>query len=898
MKIIQLFEDKCVGCNKCITKCPVEQANVSYLKNGKNIIHINSDKCILCGTCIDVCDYDARDYRDDTETVFSEEGYSDIVRQMQQLNAELEDSKEKLVKSEREYQKIFSAIPDLMVIMNDAGVILKVSEGSFKPVFSLKNVIGKNIGELAAEEDVCLVMESIFGALEDGDVKTFEYSFRVNGKAVHREFRFVATGKDQVLVLIKDISSRKQMEDSIKETNDKQRLFNEILGILYDPLDWSDALRLACEKIAKFTGVRGVCIVEDSLKTEGHVENFYVWSHGGVIPQGENPDWLHTVGKWRKNLELDGYVRIADAEYNWPPEVAKPKQTGILKSLLAFPLCIANEIGGYLAFVEMQSRRWDTEEEMEEFSSLSNLLLFIISGALDRKRSQEQLAIAQENTQKKNEQIALLFTELQQNMAVVTSLLNNTGQGILSFGPELCISSQCSSECRRIFKSDIVGKNIIKLLFDDDPEKEVYGEVFQEVFGSHDLGRQSILLELLPERITVAESIFVAKYKIISDSIDSTKKQVMIIMTDITAQIALEGQIEQEREVQNVIVRVIEQYDSFMEIMEDFKRFLKELEAIPVMALTAELKWKKDLYRQVHTFKGSFSMFGLQNLTRCLHELEEYIRMEDHVERLKNELTGKRLHVLWQAYSQEWNKLIEILGRKFFERRNCVQVESKGIMALEKRLLSSHVAEEMPEILAELKRWRYKKLSELISQYKNYVVELGLRMDKKIHPLGISGVDVLVDPVQYKEFVYNLIHIFRNMADHGIETPEERVGRGKDEYGQIKCEIMLDHGALYLEIKDDGRGIDVEKVRLKAMERGILSTVDGNSIEESAIMQLIFSAGFSTQEAVTEISGRGIGLIAIKKAIEKMGGQVRVRSQSGYGTTFRFLLGTSYIINE
>ncbi len=818
-----------------------------------------------------------------------------MVDQIQKLNGELQLSKKDLLAREQENRAIFSAIPDLMLIMNTAGTILEVKEGSFKTVFSVQDIIGKNITEIAGEEHICLIMESIFGALEDGDVKSFEYSLPMSGQAVHREFRFVATGDDKVLVMIKDISERKQMEDSIRETSSRQRLFNEVLGILYDPLDWQDSFQLACEKIANFTGVSGVCICEESLEKTNGAQNFYTWSQGAVIPQEGSQDWFDAVRHWRENMETNGYVCIQDAESAWPLAVAKPKDTGILQSLLAFPLCTGGRISGHLAFIEMESRRWETEREVEEFCSLAELLLFIISGALERKKNQEELVSARKNSELKNEQIASLFVDVQRNMAVVKNLLNNTGQGILSFGAELSISSEYSSECRKIFNGEIDGDNIITLLFATDPEKEVYHDVFQEVFGSQDPCQQNLLLELLPEQIIIKDKLFSAAYKIIKESGDLEQQRVMVIMTDITEKFALEEQIEKERELQSTLVRVIQEYDNFMEIVEDFKRFLDEVEKVTAVPLSEEAKWKNDLYRQVHTFKGNFSMFGLQQLTRSLHELEDYIISQDRIESIQQDLSDTRVATLRKAYLAEWNQLVAILGKHFFNRQNCVPIELKRIVDLEKALINTKIAEEKPEVLEELKRWRYKNLGELILQYKNYLVELGLRVDKKIAPLTIAGDDIVVDPQAYKEFLCNLVHIFRNMVDHGIESPEERIGSGKDEYGQIQCRIFLEDDELYLECSDDGRGIDLEKVRQKAVEKGLISWEEAEGMTESGLIELIFDAGFSTKEEVSEVSGRGIGMSAVKEAVEKMGGQLTVKSQFGMGTTFRFSLGRTYL---
>ena len=121
---------------------------------------------------------------------------------------------------------------------------------------------------------------------------------------------------------------------------------------------------------------------------------------------------------------------------------------------------------------------------------------------------------------------------------------------------------------------------------------------------------------------------------------------------------------------------------------------------------------------------------------------------------------------------------------------------------------------------------------------------------------------------------------------------------GKEEYGQITFEVALLGKELCIEISDDGRGIDANVIAQKAIEKGIVSQDEVASMEEQSIINLIFSAGLSTKDNITSISGRGIGLDVVKSIVEKMGGSVVVRSQVGVGTTFAFYLGPKYIVKE
>jgi two-component system chemotaxis sensor kinase CheA len=140
-------------------------------------------------------------------------------------------------------------------------------------------------------------------------------------------------------------------------------------------------------------------------------------------------------------------------------------------------------------------------------------------------------------------------------------------------------------------------------------------------------------------------------------------------------------------------------------------------------------------------------------------------------------------------------------------------------------------------------------------------------------------VDVVKDP---------LVHMIRNALDHGIEMPDVRKKIGKPEYGTVHLSAYHSAGSVVVEIKDDGKGLDREKILAKARERGVIS--DGNSLSDREMFNLIFEAGFSTAEVVSDVSGRGVGMDVVKRNIETLRGQVELQSESGKGSVFKMRL--------
>jgi two-component system chemotaxis sensor kinase CheA len=140
-------------------------------------------------------------------------------------------------------------------------------------------------------------------------------------------------------------------------------------------------------------------------------------------------------------------------------------------------------------------------------------------------------------------------------------------------------------------------------------------------------------------------------------------------------------------------------------------------------------------------------------------------------------------------------------------------------------------------------------------------------------------VDVVKDP---------LVHMIRNSVDHGIEMPDVRKKTGKPEYGTVYLSAYHSAGSVVVEIKDDGKGLDRERLLAKARERGVIS--DGDSLDDREIFNLIFEPGFSTAEVVSDVSGRGVGMDVVKKNIETLRGQVEIQSESGKGSVFKMRL--------
>ena len=156
--------------------------------------------------------------------------------------------------------------------------------------------------------------------------------------------------------------------------------------------------------------------------------------------------------------------------------------------------------------------------------------------------------------------------------------------------------------------------------------------------------------------------------------------------------------------------------------------------------------------------------------------------------------------------------------------------------------------------------------------------------------LEITGQNTDLDKSILDALAEPLAHLIRNAADHGIESPAERQSAGKSPRGTIRFNAYHDCDQVVIEVSDDGRGLDREKILRRAVERRLLSSDEAVRMKEYDALQLVFTPGFSTADEVTEISGRGVGLDIVKDALERLKGSVELKSELSKGATFRLLV--------
>jgi len=226
-----------------------------------------------------------------------------------------------------------------------------------------------------------------------------------------------------------------------------------------------------------------------------------------------------------------------------------------------------------------------------------------------------------------------------------------------------------------------------------------------------------------------------------------------------------------------------------------------------------------------------------------------------------------------------------VLGRNQLLR--ALENHHKSIPGIEPIL--QNVDRITTELQERIMQTRMQPLGNVFNKFPRLIRELSRKTKKDIR-LEMSGTDVELDKSIVESLADPLTHLIRNAVDHGIEPASERIKLGKEEVGLISIKAYHEGGHVIIDIADDGRGLDEEKIRQKAIERGLIQAEDIAKMSDEELLEMIFLPGFSTSQTVTDISGRGVGMDVVKTNIEKLGGAIEIFTQREKGTTFRLNL--------
>nr|WP_315489203.1 ATP-binding protein [uncultured Rhodoferax sp.] len=487
--------------------------------------------------------------------------------------------------------------------------------------------------------------------------------------------------------------------------------------------------------------------------------------------------------------------------------------------------------------------------------------------------------------------------QLRQKTNDIHTMLQNMPQGILTVTEGGLIHPEYSAYMEQIFETtDIAGKNVMGVVFSgtnlgSDAFSQVeaaFGACIGEDRMNFEFNTHLMVTELdktMPSGKT--KSLDLSWSPICNDS--DICERLMLCVRDVTELKGLAAEADQQRQELNMIGEILAvNQEKFHQFIDSAVQFLDENKKIIEETANKDLEAIAVLFRNMHTIKGNARTFGLLQLTNTVHETEQTY---DNL-RKDADLAWDQAHLLGQLKEtahliEQYAKINDIkLGRKGPGRRGGVDkflmVQKDQIESLIQSLETTPTEVNTPagesiyrRVLSTLRQIGTEKLGDVLAGVIDSLPSLAKELGKEAPVVTIDDGHIVVRN-QVADLLKNVfMHLLRNSLDHGIETPSERQAKGKPPAGSISISMSTHDGKLWLKLKDDGKGLAVAVIRRKAVESGLIAADQPTTPQQVA--QLIFESGFSTAAQVTEVSGRGVGMDAVKGFIEREGGTIELR---------------------
>jgi len=503
--------------------------------------------------------------------------------------------------------------------------------------------------------------------------------------------------------------------------------------------------------------------------------------------------------------------------------------------------------------------------------------------------------------------------QLRQKTSAINAMLQNMPQGVLTVEKGGTIHPEHSAYMATIFETkDIASRPLMELVFGSsslgsDALSQV-DVVINSVIGEDEM-QYEFNSHLLPADFDKTmpdgrvKSLALSWSPITDDG--GTIDKLMLCVRDVTELKALAAAAGQQKRELDIIGQILaisqEKFSGFIEgataFLAENKEIIEEAGATSQGSLNTETVTQ--LFRNMHTIKGNARTYGLLHLTNVVHEAEQSydeLRQNPDTEWNQEKLLGELSSV--SVVMEEYAHINKVkLGRTGPGRRAGVEkylmVQKQEIQDALEVLDESIRGHDLASMRAAHQRVHHMlemlgtvRVHEALEGIVESLPSLAKELSKEPPKISIDDHNIVLR-TQVADLMKNVfMHLYRNSMDHGIEAPENRQAKGKPAAGHINLDVSLVGGQLVFKLGDDGGGLALAAIQKRAIEKGLIGADQQASPE--VIAQLVFAPGFSTAAVVTEVSGRGVGMDAVKSFVEREGGTIRlVLRNTDAGSEFR-----------
>jgi len=504
-------------------------------------------------------------------------------------------------------------------------------------------------------------------------------------------------------------------------------------------------------------------------------------------------------------------------------------------------------------------------------------------GALVISQSRRNLRVLQFNQEIIESTNQMLEQAVADRTQALRTILDSSGQGLFTFGADFLVEPDFSAGCRTIFGQDITGLEADKLLF---PQGGDLASDFRQGLSLYFAGKSksSVIFDLLEKETFTRSQFLEITYR------EAGTGRILVVLTDVTLDRHVADRNRADEARRTLVLRALTHKHFFAGLLAEAETIFDHLLGFESRPATEEES--AQLLVDLHTFKGNLGFFGFSTAQEVAHDFEYAIQ--------DSQVLGVSLDVhdvgldLKRAYFQELNIITEALGKDWLEEAGGIVIPRP---VFEK--VAVYVGKKFPSeahLVDVLEHYRKLPLRDLFSRFPFVAQATAERLGKRISPMTILGGDLRVPPDRVEALVNSCVHIVNNMVDHGIELPYVREAQGKPPEGRLVLNLVRESRSVVIQFIDDGQGISLPVIEARGRSLGLVAS--DAVLSPRDILQLLFLPGFSTREEASEVSGRGVGLAAVRQEAERLGGRLEVQTKPGAGTTFEIILPLGVFANR
>lgn len=433
-------------------------------------------------------------------------------------------------------------------------------------------------------------------------------------------------------------------------------------------------------------------------------------------------------------------------------------------------------------------------------------------------------------------------------------VLDGVDQGLVSVGLDGRIAAERSARLDAWFDAPLAGSFVWDLFPDLSETARLSFRLGWEEIGA-DVLPLELVLDQLPARVASGGRTFALRYLPLGEP--PAERRILVVVSDVTAELAAEDADAVQRDLLRIVERTMKDRESVTE-------FLRDADDLVARITRGS---PPDVLHDLHTLKGNAGVFGVSTVATACHDLETVLSTQ---ERPPTETERAELGARWSRIRES---MLALLG----DADDRLLVTHDDYVAVLRAVASG----TSPALTTEaMLAWRRTPVARAFERLGDHAEALAQRLGKRISVTSHGGA-IRVDGETWGDFFAALVHAVRNAVDHGIEAPHERRALGKPAGGTVELGASLEGDAFVVWLSDDGRGIDWAAIARELSLRGLPAT------SPSELEVGLYCDGLSTREDVTAVSGRGIGMSALRRATAALGGRIEITSETTRGTTLR-----------